>query len=203
MKLLIVEDDPIAGRMLHASLRQLGHEPLLLPSAEAALDCLRTHPLRLVIADWRLDGLDGMSLCRQLRQGDQLDYTYFILVTTAALDDAAYDAAREAGVDDFLAKPVAPRDLKLRLHTAERILGFTTQIRRLESFVPICGHCKRVRDDHDYWQQLEAYFAERSGAKFSHGICPECYETKLVPQFTALGITPPPRPTATRVLPRQ
>lgn len=45
---------------------------------------------------------------------------------------------------------------------------------RLESFLPICSHCKKIRDDHDIWQPIEVYIRDRSNTKFSHGICPEC-----------------------------
>jgi len=44
----------------------------------------------------------------------------------------------------------------------------------LRGFLPICAHCKKIRDDEGYWQQIEGYIQQRSEAKFSHGICPEC-----------------------------
>jgi hypothetical protein len=47
-------------------------------------------------------------------------------------------------------------------------------VRTLSGLIPICAHCKRVRDDAGFWQQVEAYVHARSGAKFSHGICPAC-----------------------------
>ncbi|RPJ81291.1 MAG: HAMP domain-containing protein [Deltaproteobacteria bacterium] len=47
-------------------------------------------------------------------------------------------------------------------------------IKTLKGIVPICSHCKKIRDDKGYWNQLEAYMAEHSGADFSHSICPEC-----------------------------
>jgi len=43
--------------------------------------------------------------------------------------------------------------------------------------IPICSYCKRIRDDRDYWQELEAYLGKHSNLDFSHGICPHCYET--------------------------
>lgn len=45
---------------------------------------------------------------------------------------------------------------------------------RLEEFLPICSHCKKIRDDHDRWHAIESYISERSDTKFSHGICPDC-----------------------------
>lgn len=49
-----------------------------------------------------------------------------------------------------------------------------TEIKTLRGFLPICAHCKKIRDDDGYWQQLEKYIQDHSDARFSHGICPDC-----------------------------
>lgn len=51
------------------------------------------------------------------------------------------------------------------------------QIKQLQGIIPICATCKKIRDDDGYWQQVEQYIGEHSGAKFSHGMCPDCYQT--------------------------
>ena len=51
------------------------------------------------------------------------------------------------------------------------------EVRELQEILPICMYCKKVRDDDNYWSQIEHYLAKRAGARFSHGICPECLET--------------------------
>ena len=48
------------------------------------------------------------------------------------------------------------------------------KIKILKGFLPICSHCKKIRNDEGYWQQLEKYISEHSEAQFSHGICPTC-----------------------------
>jgi YesN/AraC family two-component response regulator len=95
--------------------------------------------------------------------------------------------ALNAGVDDFLMKPIDADELGMRLHVAERILGLAATVRRLESFIPICSYCKKVRDDRKYWQEVETFFSESQGTKFSHGICPDCYERTRAPQVRPLG----------------
>jgi peptidoglycan/LPS O-acetylase OafA/YrhL len=50
------------------------------------------------------------------------------------------------------------------------------QVETLEGILPICAYCKKIRDEHDNWQVLEAYIEDRSEAEFSHGICPECFD---------------------------
>lgn len=52
-----------------------------------------------------------------------------------------------------------------------------SEIKTLRGFLPICAHCKKIRDDDGYWQQLEKYIQDHSDAKFSHGICPDCIQT--------------------------
>jgi len=54
------------------------------------------------------------------------------------------------------------------------ILEDITEITLLKNIIPICMHCKKVRDDHQYWQQVEGYFHHFIGVEFSHGVCPEC-----------------------------
>jgi hypothetical protein len=56
--------------------------------------------------------------------------------------------------------------------------------RRLEGFLPICSHCKKIRDDNDIWQPIESYIRDRSDAEFSHGICPECLKVHY-PEFNS------------------
>jgi hypothetical protein len=48
------------------------------------------------------------------------------------------------------------------------------KVKRLDGLIPICANCKKIRNDTGYWEQVESYVRERSDARFSHGICPEC-----------------------------
>ena len=79
----------------------------------------------------------------------------------------------------------------MRLHVAERILNYSSQVQQLESFIPLCSYCKKVRDDKNYWSQIESYINTRTGSQFSHGVCPDCYDRVLVPQMIAAGVNPP------------
>jgi DNA-binding response OmpR family regulator len=193
MNILAVEDDPIAQLVLEAALKSLGHTVTLTADGESAWQELRLRPARVIVSDWRMPKLDGLDLCRRVR-AQAGDYVYFILLTNLSATEENQEAAIQAGVDDFLMKPVAVRELKMRLHVAARILDYATQVKELESFLPICGYCKKIRDDQNYWQQIEHYLHERTGAAFSHGVCPECYQQQVVPMLRAAGIEPPPTP---------
>jgi DNA-binding response OmpR family regulator len=181
----------VASRVLEAALRKLGHEALVANDGESAWKILQTESVRTVVSDWQMPRLDGLDLCRRVRKREG-DYVYFILLTHMEASEKNLEEATDAGVDDFLAKPINSTQLWMRLRVAERILGFTTEVRQLESFLPICGYCKKVRDDQNYWQQIEEYINTRTGTNFSHGVCPECIEKVLRPQLAKLGVTMPP-----------
>jgi DNA-binding response OmpR family regulator len=195
VKILIIEDDPIACAVLQGLLQALGHEFTTAVDGEAGWRKFSAEPHRLIISDWLLPGIDGLELCRRIRTRGG-DYTYFILLSTQTTSADNLDQATAAGVDDFLTKPAKLAELKARLHVADRILHYATQVQQLESFIPICSHCKRVRDDKNYWNQIESYIKTRTGSTFSHGVCPDCYETVYVPQMKAIGVEAPPYGTA-------
>ncbi len=142
--------------------------------------------VRVIVSDWLMPEMDGLELCRRIRGRVNADYTYFILLTSRTADHANQREAIEAGVDDFLTKPLDLQELWMRLRVAERILRYATQVQLLEAFLPICSYCKKVRDDHNYWQQIEAYINQRTGSEFSHSICPDCYTRNILPELERL-----------------
>src|SRR5438045_583741 len=93
-------------------------------------------------------------------------------------------AGFEAGADDFLVKPFEADELRSRLKAGARIVDLqqrlannvreltdaAANIRNLKGMLPICGYCKSIRDDSNYWHQLEEYVSAHSDAEFSHGI---------------------------------
>ncbi len=191
MKILAIEDQPMAALQLAATLKALGHEAELVNDSGAAWARLVQGEHRIVVSDWRMPKVDGLELCRMVRQRGG-DYVYFILISTTKITKQTRDEALAAGVDDFLTKPVDPDELGMRLHVAQRIIGFAAQVKQLESFLPICGYCKKVRDDGAYWREIEAYLSEHRGTQLSHGVCPDCYDRVLVPQLKQLGVHAPP-----------
>jgi len=186
MKILALEDQPIAAMLLTAVLRALGHETELVTDGATAWAQLEIGGHRVVVSDWRMPGIDGLDLCRMIRKRGG-EYIYFILISSQKITKENRQLALAAGVDDFLMKPVDQDELGMRLHVAERIIGLAAQVKQLESFIPICSYCKKIRDDKKYWQEIESYFAHQQGAQFSHGVCPDCYDRVVVPQLESLN----------------
>jgi DNA-binding response OmpR family regulator len=191
MKILAVEDDAVAGRILSRALAHLGHEVVAAGDGETAWDLWQQTRPRVVVSDWRMPKLDGLDLCRRFREQPGQDYVYFILLTGSEASTDNRRAAADAGVDDFLTKPLDASELWMRLRVAERILRYTTQVRQLEELLPICSYCKKIRDDHNYWQQIEGYINERTGSEFSHSVCPDCYQRVVLPELNQLKASPP------------
>ena len=191
VKILAVEDDAVARAVLRQALRRLGHEVVEAGDGEAAWEVFQTEPVRVVVSDWMMPRADGLDLCQRIRKRAGAEYIYFILLTSRDATAENQTAAADAGVDDFLTKPLDLPELWTRLRVAERILRYTTQVRQLEEMLPICSYCKKIRDDQNYWQQLEGYISERTGSDFSHSICPDCHTRVLLPQLEQLKITAP------------
>ena len=59
------------------------------------------------------------------------------------------------------------------------------EVKTLQQILPICSYCRKIRDDENYWHTVEGYISRHTGSKFSHGICPTCYETEVVPDLKA------------------
>jgi CheY-like chemotaxis protein len=121
MKILVAEDDLISALVLRRSLEKLGHEVWVEPNGERAWELLRGQQFRVVISDWMMPKMNGLDLCRNIRERDGRPYVYFILLTIKGSPEDRAEAMT-SGIDDFLVKPIDPADLVSRLVVAHRML---------------------------------------------------------------------------------
>jgi len=185
MRVLIADDDPVFRRLMAHRLRKLADDVLEAGDGQQAWQIYQQQHVHLVLCDWLMPEMDGLALCRRIREQQQRQYTYIILIT--ALDARVnYDAGIEAGADDLLNKTDDLGLLKARLLVAQRILTLQAEVKHLQGLLPICQYCKRICDNQNLWTEIEAYIAEHSDADFSHGICPECMEKHVRPQLDQL-----------------
>ena len=188
MRIIVAEDDAVSRDRICNALFVLGHDVQAYPNGREALEAFQACPSSVVISDWIMPELDGLEFCRALRNLKLKTYVYFILVTAVQSGSAEFDGAIHAGVDDFLTKPLNSGEIVRRLHVAQRILSYTSQIRQLTDLIPICMYCKKIRTDGDYWQTIENYIHEQTGSDFSHGICPDCHDLHMAPQELDAGL---------------
>lgn len=119
LRTLVLDDDESTRVMLSSALRQLGHTVVALEDAETALATHERHPFALMVIDWILPGMDGLTLCRKVRElpgGEGIA----IVVVTARTRPEDLDAVLRSGANDYIAKPVNPGELITRLRVAER-----------------------------------------------------------------------------------
>ena len=187
MRALIADDDRIATTILSRALAKWQFDVTLAHDGESAWSVIQTQAPQLAIVDWMMPALDGLGLCRRIRQDPTTAHMYLILLTSR---DSRADvvAGLDSGADDYLVKPFDPEELRARLHVGVRVLTLqerladrvteleaaVSTVKRLQGLIPICSYCKRIRSDSNDWEQLESYISEHSEAQFSHGICPPC-----------------------------
>jgi phosphoserine phosphatase RsbU/P len=188
MHVLIAEDELVSRCGLEAILRKWGYQVIVTEDGTAAWNVLRRDDgPQLAVLDWMMPGKDGPDICRLLKQTPRPRPPYVILLT-ARDGKADLVAGLESGADDYIAKPFNLDELRARLRVGERMVALQNsiadriaelesalkQVKQLQGLLPMCSYCKRIRDDHNYWLQVEEYITDHSDARFSHGICPDC-----------------------------
>jgi DNA-binding response OmpR family regulator len=186
MDILIAEDDFISRKLLVNILEELGHIVTVASDGEEAWELYQKQPCRLVITDWLMPRLDGLDLVRKIRAKDMSDYTYVVLLTANIGQRENYFKAMEAGVDDFLAKPLDRIELEIRINVAARILKASSHIHSLESVLTICAYTKKINFPDEGWQTIEEFMRKHLGLTVSHGIEPEYYDNVIKPQLDDL-----------------
>ena len=200
MRVLIADDEATSRHLIQATLGSWGFEVLLAVDGCEALRVLQeSGGPEIAILDWMMPGIDGLDVCRRMRATMPNAATYIILVTArGGLENVV--RGLEAGADDYITKPFDPRELRARLHVGVRIVQLQTalterfqeledalkRLKQLQGLLPICSYCKKIRNDRNYWEQVDAYITSHSEAQFSHGVCPDCFEIHLKPQLERL-----------------
>ncbi|MGD8240727.1 MAG: response regulator [Armatimonadota bacterium] len=197
MRVLIAEDDAMYRRLLRRTLAKWGYEVVVATDGIEACELLRAADRpHLAILDWMMPGMDGPEVCRRVREAADPQPTYIILLTAK---DSADDivSGLQAGADDYIAKPANREELRVRVQVGARLVELQlsladrvreledalSQVKQLRGLLPICSYCKRIRDDRNYWQQVDSYIATHTEAQFTHGICPDCIEDTVKPMF--------------------
>jgi sigma-B regulation protein RsbU (phosphoserine phosphatase) len=188
MKLLIAEDDP-ATRSLLERILEPDYEVVLARDGQQAWAALcESDGPRLAVLDWQMPGLEGVAICQRARLLSPQAPMYLLLLTATRKATADALLGFDAGADDYLTKPfdseelrarvgVGRRVLQLQVNLAERVAELEqalTRVHTLQGLLPICAWCKRIRDDRDYWVEVESYLSAHAEVTFTHAVCPQC-----------------------------
>ena len=206
LRVLIVDDDTgdteLARRML-ADISEWNITVIGCDDADCGFKQIERGDADLAVVDFYLGEVTGLNLLEQIRQRDQLFPV--IILTGSGNEETAVQALR-AGASDYLVKGTLSanafqhaifnalekkklaqqvqqkqQELQEKVKELQEALA---QVKHLEGLIPICAHCKRIRDDSESWQQIEEYVSQHSHAEFSHTLCNECME-RYYPEIAA------------------
>lgn len=121
MRILVVDDDADITVLLEKILTAWGHDVTVVHDGSQAWELLQSESISFVISDWMMPQLNGLELCRRIRQANFARYVYVILLTAKDSKNDLIEGM-EAGADDFVIKPFNKGELKSRIRAGERIL---------------------------------------------------------------------------------
>jgi diguanylate cyclase (GGDEF)-like protein len=129
VKILVADDELATQRVLEGLLTKQGYEVLITGDGPETLELLeRDDAPTIVILDWLMPGIDGVEICRRVREWSSERYIYIIMLS-AKTEKADFVAGLDAGMDDYLAKPFHPDELLARVRVGERILALQHDLR--------------------------------------------------------------------------
>jgi two-component system, cell cycle response regulator len=129
MRILIAEDDDVGRFQLEALLSKDGYEVVTAADGATAWQILEQHDAPpLVILDWVMPELNGLEVCRRIRESHRNGYVYVIMLTGKTRKDDIV-SGMDAGADDYLSKPVHMEELRARLRAGRRILALEEALR--------------------------------------------------------------------------
>ena len=139
MKIPIAEDDPVLRRILEGFLMKWGYDLVVTKDGAEAWRALEQEAAPpLAVVDWMMPGMDGLELCRKVRERGAGPYTYILLLTAKGQKE---DIVRgiEAGADDYLTKPFDVQELRVRIRAGVRVLELQEKLRELATRDPLTG----------------------------------------------------------------
>jgi len=200
LTILVADDDPVSRRIVTGMLRKAGYPVIQAEDGAQAWALLQqADGPHLAVLDWMMPGLDGPEVCRRVREVPTDTPAYLILLTSRG---GAADIVEglKAGANDHVTKPPDEGELLARVMVGARVVHLQQtladrvarleealqNVQQLQGLLPICSYCKRIRDDRNYWQQVESYITRHTEVEFSHSCCPDCYERVVKPELDAL-----------------
>ena len=205
---LVADDEPVSRTVVGAMLRKAGYAVLYAPDGEEAWQLLdAADPPLLALLDWEMPGMQGPEIVQKLRRKTAASPTYLILLTSR---DSQADIVQglRAGADDYVTKPANEDELIARVNVGARVVQLQAaladrvrsleealaNVKALQTLLPMCAYCKSVRNDQNYWEKVETYFAQHSNVSFTHSYCPSCFERYVKPDLEALEDPQPRQP---------
>mgnify|MGYP006279896483 CR=1 FL=1 len=180
MKVLLADDDAMSRTLLKRILEESKHEVSTAKDGDDAWEKIQKEDFELAILDWMMPGVNGPTICNRVRQ-KETEVPIYVIMLTSRKSSSDIALGLRAGADDYLCKPFDTKELEARIQAAGRTIDRIGVLKRalsnankLRGHLPICGCCKKIKDDAGLWNQVESYLRNHASTKFEHAICPDC-----------------------------
>ncbi|WP_320041872.1 response regulator [uncultured Desulfobacter sp.] len=180
--ILIVDDQPNNIKVLISFLKSQNFQTRIAESGERALQLLDRFLPDLILLDVMMPGMNGFETCREIKTDEKKADIPIVFMTALDNIEDKVQGFKAGGVD-YITKPFDQTEMLARINThielRRKTIALETaidEIKTLNGLLPICAHCKKIRDDKGYWNLLETYIERHTQATFSHGVCPECMD---------------------------
>ncbi len=189
MKILIAEDEFTTRMLVQVSLENWGYRVESVVDGNQAWEILqRREAPHIAILDWEMPELDGVEVCRMVKEMERENPPYIILLTAR---DSKKDIVEgfDAGADDYMTKPFDDNELRARVRVAERLVRTQTsltetvaelkevlnQLEMIQGGMTVCPSCHKIfNNDDDCWYTIEETVTRQNDPHFIHTICPDC-----------------------------
>ncbi|MFH1550014.1 MAG: diguanylate cyclase [Planctomycetota bacterium] len=121
MRILVAEDNLATKKLLETLLKKFGHDPVFAGNGREAWELLSKEDFQMVLADWMMPEMDGVTLCKKIRTDGSKKYIYIIMLTAKSLKDDIVEGLN-AGANDYLTKPFHHGELMARIKAGEKTL---------------------------------------------------------------------------------
>lgn len=188
MKLLIAEDEYTTRLMVQVSLENWGYTVSSVEDGNQAWELLeKPEAPDVAILDWEMPGLDGIEVCRRIKELKRDNPIYVILLTAR---DSRNDILQgfDAGADDYMTKPFNDDELRARVRVAERLVTIQSSLSQtvdelksaldlvdsLEGSLPVCTSCLKIEGEDHNWYTIDQCINERFDRRFTPDLCNNC-----------------------------
>ncbi len=189
MKILIAEDEFTTRMMVQVSLENWGYRVESVTNGNEAWAAFQKPDApHIAILDWEMPELDGVEVCRRVKEMETLSYPYILLLTGR---DSKTDIVRgfDAGADDYMTKPFNNNELRARVRVAERLVRTQAslsesvaelkealnQLEMLENGIKACRECRRIFSPYDgEWHGFTDVLENGADPRFQATICNDC-----------------------------
>ena len=184
--ILIADDTPEHLTVLRQMLAEQNYMVRPALNGEIAIKAANESPPDLILLDIRMPGMDGYEVCQQLKSEEKTRKIPVIFISALNELDDKVKAFSLGGVD-YITKPFQTEEVLARIKTHLKLRNLQKkledknaqlqnaleEIKTLQGIIPICANCKKVRDDENYWNEVEGYL-KKLDIMLSHSVCPDC-----------------------------